>query len=152
MELVSKTEIMRRVAAGQGIEAFSHETEGNFNVTAMRQWAQENRLLPVLAPLDEGFVEFIRTQRDIDLKRVAELNPLQIALDPAMALLLETGEHLLVDGSHRILRRWDMGMRDFPVWVIPIALAIRIDTVKEGAVSWGKWRIVDGKVVPNESA
>lgn len=145
----SKTELMQRVADGQASEVFTHEHCGAFDVTAMREWAAKN-LEPVRMAMDSSFVKFVWANRDVDEQRLQTLRGRPIRTDPAMAVVYEengTTEHLLIDGTHRIIRRWQQGFTDFPCWVVPLDKVIRPNFEGPYSPEWGSFQMdKDGNI------
>ena len=150
MQIVSKTEIMRRVAQGDAHEAFTHSIDGVFDITLMRRWAKAN-LDPVRVDLAD-FIDFVRANRDIDEARVSELTNEEALNDPGMFVQYDKpGDgiyHLHIDGVHRALRLYSMGIPYQWVWIVPEAAIIRPSPLmrKNPWVDWGK-EFIDGRLV-----
>lgn len=144
--MTSKTELMQAVEAGLSTEVFSHTECGDFDVTAMRKYAQVY-VKPVRANIAD-VLDFIRANRDYDEGRVDSLKLGEYMHDPAMAIQYEDGSTLLIDGTHRILRRHKEGLTYFPLYVLTEKDIIRPDTIGKVEREWGKFNIRNGKVVP----
>lgn len=154
VKIVSKSELMRPVILGLQHECFDHETDGVFDVTEMRARADELGKL-VEVPM-ENVAPFIAEARVIDMDRVMELNELSWKHDPGIALVMESPEEaedgtptvMIVDGSHRAIRRSIEKCKTMRFWMIPIAKAIRPAEgwVKNPFVDWGD-QIIEGQIV-----
>jgi hypothetical protein len=158
MNLMTKTQLMDLVAAGKIHESFEHSDEGHFDVTSMRQWAAANKA-PIVSFSLAGMVEPLRAGRVVDEERVANLPLNSVLNDPAMVVVYnEEGQsrHLVIDGTHRILRRAKLGLRTFPAYLIDSIDIIRPDTTKfvrgvDRGLDWGDG--VEGdKIVKRDEA
>lgn len=174
MALMTKTEIMAHVAAGEIHETFDHETEGSFDITMMRKLAhaawtaslQANLKLagsgqPLVKPDVElrrfhmqGMEAAIRASRVIDETRIMQLDDYSWRNDPALVVEYVTDGteyQLIIDGTHRILRRSKEGKSTFDAYVFTTNQIIRPDMnkfvqgVKRG-YDWGD-DVVDGKII-----
>lgn len=153
MSLMSKTELMKMVVEGKVHESFEHSVDGIFDVTAMREQAVKNKA-PIVTFTIADVVDHVRADRVVDEERIGNLPEASWRSDPAMVVLFDQGDnvyHLLIDGSHRILRRHREGLFNFPCYLIPSSEIIRPDPEQwvrgeERGLVWGD-AIVDGKIV-----
>lgn len=60
--------------------------------------------------LDSGLVEHVRNNHGVEPKRVAELTAADLER-PAIAVFWPNGHTTFIDGNHRMVRRWDSGLR-----------------------------------------
>jgi hypothetical protein len=157
MGLLTKTEVMKLVVQHKLHETFEHSTEGRFDVTAMRVYAQSMKL-PTQRVRIMDVLSDLRTQRVISQERILQLDMWSWLHDPAMVIVYQdsTGKpaHLLVDGTHRILRRHQERCTFFSAWFIDIKDAIRPDMQQwvpavERGIDWGD-AVVDGKIVKRD--
>lgn len=144
--MASKTDLMRLVERGLVREVFSHTECGDFDVTSMRQYARLY-VEPKLAAIAD-VLAFIEANRDYEKARVNALKPGEYLHDPALAVQYRDGSTLLIDGTHRILRRHKEGLDDFPVWVVGEMEIIRPNTTGRVDLEWGKFNVKDGRVIP----
>lgn len=156
---MTKAELMQLVALGLVRESFSHLNEGRedvYIVSDMRRRMIEEKREPVMFCFPEEdtkqFLSDIRRDRDIEQARVEDesldINDPGIIVEfPATAT--QGPQHLIVDGTHRILRRLEvLGMRNFPMWVIPRHEAIMADASKGDLVlndAWGTPDFIEKK-------
>lgn len=148
-----KSEHMRLIAAGLGEETFVHAVEGTFLITQTRMWLQLIEREPFTSDITPELVEHLTTERDVDPDRVMELDRRSWMWDPAIGVHLPDGTTLLIDGTHRILRRHREGLADFPVWIISPSEVLRPPPgYMEGRydLPWGR-ELVDGKLVEREA-
>lgn len=144
MPIMTKTELMALVAAGKIHESFEHSEEGHFDVTAMREWARAHAA-PIVSFSMEGIIEPLRAGRVVDEERVKTLHLNSVLNDPSMIVTYEKDgvtSHLVIDGTHRILRRHKLGMKNFPAYLIHSDDIIRPDTTQfvrgvDRGIDWG---------------
>lgn len=148
MKILTKTQIMQHVISGEALESFFHETEGSFDITSMRVFAK-NHAQKVLVPI-ESIVTFIKSSRVVDEQRVLELSVDSWKTDPGIIVMLNSGEHLLIDGSHRTLRRELEGEEYALMYLVLEKDIIRVPETHEPCqhLDWGD-SIIDGKIVKN---
>jgi hypothetical protein len=155
MDVVKKSELMAAVAQGRLHEAFEHSELGWFDVTAMRDWAK--RHAEVIDVDINCAVDFIRESRVVEMTRVHELPTESWQNDPAMYVCIvgtppEPTTYLLIDGSHRIMRRHIEGLSTFKAYIVEQKDVIRVDSTKFGrttdifGIDWGD-PVVNGKIV-----
>jgi len=138
---------MCRIIAGECREAFSHSTYGDFDITALREYARNH--LELLCNVDLApIVEFVLKSRVYDESRVSELSAASWQFDPGLLLQLDDGTHLFIDGTHRAIRRMREGLDSMALYMIPFNTAPRLlpDWIKDPKVDWGD-DIVDGEIV-----
>lgn len=130
MTTMTKTQLMAMIARSNGRihESFEHEHDGLFDITAMRAWAVQTKLKPMSVRISD-VLETVLTTRIIDEQRVRELDEASWRNDPAMVVVYDNPTaHLLVDGSHRIVRRYLEGETLFYAYFVPERNIIRPDS------------------------
>lgn len=140
---------MDAVIYGHQRECFEHSIMGVFDITAMREWAVIN-CKSVLVPLNL-IVPFVRTNRVTELERIKSLPDESWKTDPGMFIEIEKHgkvSHLMIDGHHRALRRFDEGEEDMLNYIVPMKFAIRPSAgwIKDPRVDWGD-ELKDGKII-----
>lgn len=100
-------------------EVFSHTSPDgvvrHFNTSAMVRALFQRKVTPACAvcPLTEGLVSHIRKNHGVEEHHLSSVDS---KLDtPILLVEFETGETLLVDGNHRVVRRWDKGFKTVDV-------------------------------------
>lgn len=143
----TKSQIMRRIASGLAFEAFAHDTLGSFHVTEMRAraWRGDYELCRTSLYPDQGrIVRFLMDNRDWEPERVWELlnDPAAPWEDPALMLLCPEGDHVLVDGIHRIIARWALRCANLFFYMVPLAGAPRVDQTRaRTSFDWGRFEV-----------
>ena len=104
-------------------EVFTHEDPDTgvvrrFNATHMVRYAISHRFDPALVAVDENTVQFMRISRGIEAWKVKRLKEPYLSR-PVLLVEYGDGTHLCVDGHHRIVRRWDDGLREVMAWIFP---------------------------------
>lgn len=72
----------------------------------------------VKIPIDAEFAEWCLTHRGIETHRLDRLNPEHL-LDPMIFLTQNDKSHLLVDGNHRYVRHWQLGILEGLAVIVP---------------------------------
>ena len=97
-------------------QVFSHTdldgVQRHFNTSAMVRAILSRQVVPEcgVAPLPEHVVASIRANHGVEEHH---LEAVDANLDsPCIMVEFEDGKSLVVDGNHRIVRRWDKGLRD----------------------------------------
>lgn len=152
--LLTKAQIMQRVAEGLALECHENSKHGWFNITGMRSQALLERREPVLVELEQGgLLEWLRTQCVHDKARVAEFmakmsfNPME--QDPAIIIHWpEDDGYLMVDGVHRVLAAHALGMKHYPYWLFDHSEILRPPPGygMNPEYEWGD-DLVDGQIV-----
>lgn len=139
---MTKSQAAALVRSGLLTECFAHDTLGMFDVSALRRLIAEapDRWEICAADLTPETLEFIQANREIDPARVAELTPAE-ADEPILALACPDGEHLFIDGHHRLVRRHQLGHKTFLFYNIPLADAPRLLPGGYVDVPWGEMDI-----------
>jgi hypothetical protein len=151
--VISKSELMARVIHGREHECFEHSECGFFDITLMREWAKKHGVRITVGTAD--MVPHIHESRDYDPERVLELPDESWKNDPPLAVALNDGTHLLIDGAHRILRRHAEGYKNTDILVLTEEEIIRPGPgwSKQEAVDWGTKEIgPDGELVDREKS
>lgn len=155
VDRVSKTHLMERILRGEGAEAFEHTEHGWFDVTAMREIAKKRG---ELVRVDmECVVEFVKANRVTDPQRVLDLKEEAWKDDPILYVRCVEPPpgpttYLLIDGSHRALRRAMEGMSYVNAYVLEYKDIIRpnwetsVRTRDIFDIDWGD-DIVNGQIV-----
>ncbi len=81
--------------------------------------ADKIRCVVMKAQLTERWVELIRTQNDVEEVRVAKLTPADLRR-PGVAVGWPNGAITLIDGSHRLVKRFRLGLSTFRYVVVDI--------------------------------
>ena len=141
MEQVSKSFLMSRVAKGLSHECFNHSDAGTFDITYIREHAQELGGELGWIALDD-VIYHIRATRDTEPARVMQLEKESWENDPGIFVeLRKDGEvsHLMVDGHHRALRRAIEGHTRMQVWMIPFSERMRPGAgwIQHPTFTWG---------------
>ena len=90
------------------------------------------------------FVEHVRTNNGVEMQRVAGLSVADLERPP-IALLWPDGHSSFIDGNHRIVRRWDDGLRTLRFALVPVALELIPYMCKPGKEE----QFIDRKRNPN---
>ena len=155
--IVSKSEIMKLVAQGNFHETFAHSEEGFFAISLMRKFALENNFEIKTFDLNKELFLKVLDTRVIEQKRVFDLEEKSWRFDPALMIEYppQANEahptHLLIDGSHRLIRRGIEGLIFFPCYVFTPEQIIRPDLTafkdtRNYGLDWGD-DIINGKIV-----
>lgn len=144
MRVISKTALMAKVIAGIAHEAFEHTDEGSFDITLMREAALRGDYGdPWESELSQEHVDFIRNNRDWERARVKALyrDRSKPWNEPVLAIEMGDGTHLHCDGTHRILVRWKLGLRNFFYWNVPLDKVIRPgpNLITNPFLDWGRF-------------
>lgn len=144
----TKTQMMSLVASGDISESFTHETEGNFDITKMREYARANcevQQLPI-----EYVIDFVMNTRVFEPQRVIDLSTDSWMEDPALFVAYVESNNvskLLIDGAHRIIRRHREGLKTFLFYELLEDEIIRPDPASLTLPNvWGD-PIVDGQII-----
>lgn len=122
---ITKKEMSALVAAGRLEEAFTHLIDGvetTYHVGQMREYAKK-MLKPFLVPVGQEYVDDVRARRESDPERIND--PTLDVDDPILMVMYPPEPYsngqpvfMLVDGIHRLLRRWDvLGKKDVPAYI-----------------------------------
>lgn len=92
----------------------------HFNVTLLERMRQQmpNEFRRITLDLDEAQYDLCMKHRGIEEDKVAALKPSNLR-EPGMACLLGPDEFTIVDGHHRLVRRYRGGVRVMDFWVMP---------------------------------
>jgi hypothetical protein len=149
MTRLTNTQMMSLVASGDISESFTHPTEGVFDITKMREYARANcevQQLPI-----EYVIDFVMNTRVFEPQRIIDLSTHSWMEDPALFVSYvenNTVSKLLIDGTHRIIRRHREGLRTFLFYELLEDEIIRPDPTTTGILdnAWGD-PIVDGQII-----
>lgn len=86
---------------------------------------------PQSCELTRHHYEHVSRNNGVDLEYVALITPEQRDV-PAIICDWEDGSHTLIDGNHRMCRRWEDGFTNFDAYILPIGLlrgnyALKVD-------------------------
>lgn len=146
--MITKSALMNKLALGLVHECFTHSTEGEFDVTLMNMAARAGHYELFTAPLDHELVEKIKQIRDWDIDRVMKLTKEQID-EPTLWVLTNNNQHLLIDGTHRLLARATAGFDEFHGYLAPMNKIIRPHRdmmFTNPNHDWGRMEIRDGGI------
>lgn len=156
-KLYTKTSIMNFVAEGKLKETFDHSTQGKFAITDMRVFALKEKLKTETFNITKELYEHIFSSRVVEAQRVFELSFDSWKNDPILIVEYppEKGEtnstHLIIDGTHRIVRRVVEKIYTFEAFVFTPAQIIRPDMTimkdtRDYGLDWGD-DMKDGKII-----
>jgi hypothetical protein len=77
-----------------------------------------------VATLDVGWVEHTRNNNGVEPERLASLTPDDLRRPGILVLWPGSPHSTLIDGAHRLCRRWDDGLRTFRFAVVPVSKAL----------------------------
>jgi hypothetical protein len=98
-------------------EIFSHtDLQGvtrHWNTSAMVRAVFQRRVKPSLVncPLTEDLIQHIEQNHGVEEPNIAQL-PDKVLEIPVVLVHFDDGSDLLVDGNHRVVKRWRKGLRD----------------------------------------
>ena len=144
MPVISKSALMTAVAAGVMREYLTHSTEGVFDVTAMREYAEQSSEICLVETRE--MYRMVMGSRVTSATRSAELSRDQWARDPIIAVVYDDGTHLLIDGSHRTMRAYMEGLPHMYAYILPESAVIRPGEGERQEINWGEHDIVDGEI------
>ncbi len=148
--VTSKSQLTSLVKSGLVHEAFTHTTEGVFDITEMRNFALKCKKIVEYIPIDDSLINFVKENRDIDYDRVASLSRDELN-DPCMVVAYPEGEMLIIDGGHRIIRQAQLSLPTIPFWVFEPSEIIRpANDFVDSGIEWGAFEIVDGQILPHD--
>ena len=87
-------------------------------VTSVKQKVLNNELEILKIPVDENFAELYLTHRGIEPHRLARLKPEHL-LDPITIILMNDKSLLMVEGNHRYVKHWQLGMKECLGVIVP---------------------------------
>lgn len=150
---LTKDELAALVAAGKVHESFTHSEMGTFDITLMRQRAEKQKMPVHEVLLNAEVYTFLATHRDIDQARIENLKYESWNCDPAIIIKCKDGTMLVVDGNHRIMRRFEEGKDFFLTYFFEEDEAVRVppDFRIDTARQWGSMTVdSDGKLSHKE--
>lgn len=134
----TKRQVMELVASGIVDESFVYEDGTVYNITALRMLAKKTNRKPILAFITQQLIDLVQNERDIDYNRIQDLK--DHLNDPAILIDQGDGSHLIIDGNHRIIARYFMGLIDFPAYVFEKQEALAacpMDEMVDAGIEWG---------------
>jgi len=121
---MKKSDISPLIDGGMIHEVFEHSIYGMFDITSMRKKCLADKKDILTSPIEEDLKEILLHERVYDVTRVMELTSAQYLFDPALVLYVDGG-NVLLDGTHRILRRVLERYDTFSYWLITETEIIR---------------------------
>lgn len=108
-----------------------HDEAGNvsgpqmfFDVTGMREYVEAEHDAALLTPVEirQQLYDHIMSNQGVEEKKIERLaHRPDIYCQPVLLIEWDDGSHVLVDGNHRFVILWRMGIRKIPAFVIPKA-------------------------------
>ena len=80
----------------------------------------EKEFRRITMDLDVGVYDLCMKHRGIEEPKVERIRPIDLRA-PGLGVLFEDGSFTIVDGHHRLVRRWRGGVRVMDFWVCPPA-------------------------------
>lgn len=148
--LLTKTETMKLISAGRIHENFEHSEQGLIDVTAMREQCKAGKFGPPLEIGLDQIIPFIHEHRVFELDRVKELDAESWQHDPGIFVIVYERcgiSHLMIDGTHRALRRRLEGLDMMLFYMIPQEHIIRPAPGFVQLTDWGDSILQGGKIV-----
>lgn len=102
-------------------EIFSHEdNEGvtrHFNPSAMLRAIIDLKVFPICQMIDlsTDLVESIESNHGVEQDRLDKI--LDRLDNPIVIIKFEDQTHLVIDGNHRVVKRWRLGKDDAPAFI-----------------------------------
>jgi hypothetical protein len=106
------------------LECFTHIDDKDptkltkYNVTGLNRYCVENKVEIVLVPLTKEGALLCRNARGLEQHRYDRITEAVIDNLPVIFCLQEDGTGLLVDGTHRYARAWDLGYDEIRAYVL----------------------------------
>jgi muconolactone delta-isomerase len=144
-QIVKKSELVELVRRGLVHESFEHSHIGVFDITVMRDFHALLAPMGVIKPINTPLAplcDHIRAARDFEPARIDELSAYSWNADPGIIVLLPSGESVIIDGTHRALRREREGLKTMRFYSWPLAIADQVgrpDTSKFGDIPGVEW-------------
>ena len=90
-----------------------------FNATQLRSYAMETKIGVeyIRATMDSAHAMHVSEHCGIEEPRLASITPERLA-EPLLAVRLGDGSALLIDGHHRLVKRWRHGLKFYDVMVV----------------------------------
>lgn len=105
---------------------FTHMDEGTKAITTinisrlLRDWKVRMRPV-VMLPIDRDFAKFCVTNRGVEEHRLERLEREEIR-EPVLFAYWQSGEHLLIDGTHRYVAQTLKGASEIKARILPISV------------------------------
>ena len=77
-----------------------------------------------VATLDSGWVEHTRNNNGVEVERLATLTPDDLRRPGILVMWPGSPHSTLIDGAHRLVKRWDTGLRNFRFAALPLSRAL----------------------------
>lgn len=101
---------------------FREEATGKVTMWAVERaltWVRDHkRRKPVHIPIEDSNAEFIRANNGLEPHRLNRITAEQIKQHPILMAHMNDDTMLILDGSHRFVRAYDLGMEVLPGFVI----------------------------------
>lgn len=148
--LMSKSDNMKLISAGRVHETFEHSEQGLIDVTVLRQQCKDGKFgAPYDVCLDQ-VVPFIHQSRVFEMERVKELDEESWRNDPGIFVILYERcgiSHMMIDGTHRALRRRLEGLDGMLFYMIPQEHIVRPEPGFMQLTDWGDSVLQGNKIV-----
>lgn len=104
-------------------------------VTKLRDWLKSSTRVPVSSvALRPEWIEHIANHGGCEPDHLEKLMPWHTS-EPAILLAGPKGTYTVVDGNHRLLKRFMMGLLDAPAYLVPRSIWRRFEIVDAPKVS-----------------
>ena len=101
---------------------FRDAETGQINTWAVERattWVRDSkRRKYVMIPLEPKNVEFIRLSNGIEQHRLQRIDQVLIDANPILMCGMPDKTMLIVDGSHRFVRAYDLGLKEIKAFII----------------------------------
>lgn len=103
-------------------QIFTHvDPEGvtrHFNASALLRAIMRKQIQPlpqfIELGLDEGLVDYIEKNQGVEQDHVERISEASTNNPILMVEFKDDGTHVIIDGSHRVVKRWRMGKHSIP--------------------------------------
>lgn len=124
-------------------EIFSHvDEEGverHFNATKMREWAllHLNNVELLTVPIDPSYISFIVHARGVEDGKINRMREPYLS-QPVLGVHFPDGSTLTVDGHHRLVKRFMLGMPLYDIIRFPLGTWERflVHMTPQDAIEW----------------
>jgi hypothetical protein len=102
-------------------QIFVNETHGYFNAGKMLRMvlARPTNFVLTRVPLTEGLLNYVLGFVELDQQLLADMTP-ERRDEPILGVeLVDAHPLLIIDGHHRVVKRWNEGFRDVSILIMP---------------------------------
>lgn len=105
-------------------QIFSHtdpddQRTRNFHVTKLKQLIRQNTFPLIDFEISETHAKFVADHRLIDQTHITERMTDALVNEPGIICLFSDESQLTVDGNHRFIKRFQLGMPTMQFWLVP---------------------------------